>query len=73
MRHVLPQDGYNHIQDTTCSCNPVVSIAEGEELCVHNDMEKRELMTNFCKAMNNQTDLEPWMKEIVDKEFWNLI
>jgi hypothetical protein len=72
-KHIIPQDTYNHMEDSACGCNPTISIAEGEEMYIHNDMNKRELMTNFCKVINNQTDLEPWMKEIVDKHFWELI
>jgi hypothetical protein len=40
--HILPEDGYNHIEDIGCSCNPIVTIVEEEEIVYHNDMSNGE-------------------------------
>lgn len=39
-QHILPNDQYNHIQDVACGCNPIVTIVEGEEMCLHNFRSK---------------------------------
>jgi hypothetical protein len=74
-QHIIPQDSYNHIQDIACGCNPTISVVEGEEICYHNFKSKDvELLRDLAmKLKNNQTDIDPEFKEIVDKTFWNLI
>jgi hypothetical protein len=46
MVNIIPQDNYNHIEDLGCSCNPIVTIVEGEEIIYHNDM------TEYCSCGN---------------------
>jgi len=64
IQHIIPEDGYNHIEDLGCYCNPSVTIAEGEEIIYHNFLKK---------LLSNQTSIDDEFQEIINKEFWNLI
>lgn len=75
MQHIIPQDTYNHIQNIACGCNPTISVVEGEEICYHNFKSKDvELLRDSAKKLKSkQTDIDPEFKEIIDKNFWDLI
>jgi hypothetical protein len=45
--HIIPEDGYNHIEDIGCSCNPIVTVVEGEEIIYHNNRKYGDLTVNF--------------------------
>lgn len=72
-RHLIPEDSYNHIEDVSCGCNPTISIAEGEEMYIHKVMDFEILRNMATRLEKNCNSLDPEYKEIVDKNFWNLI
>lgn len=45
MINVLPiNDLMEHIEDSTCKCNPKVVFENGEMIVIHNSYDKRELV-----------------------------
>lgn len=39
IKHIVPQDSYNHIEDLACGCNPTIVLGEGEEMYIHKIMD----------------------------------
>lgn len=59
-QHIIPEDSYNHIQDIACGCKPIVTIVEGEELCIHKIKDPEIL-----KDMANRLEFT-----VENKQYW---
>ena len=43
MINILPvNDTQQHIEDSSCSCNPTVQVVNGEEVIIHNSYDDRD-------------------------------
>jgi len=50
MLHIIPlNDLEEHEECSTCKCNPILIIEEGEMILIHNSFDKRE----FKKELNS--------------------
>jgi len=53
MINVLPvNDLKEHVENTTCWCNPKVEIVNGEMLVIHNSKDGREYLEQAIEELN---------------------
>jgi hypothetical protein len=45
MKHIISDDTYNHIEDSSCWCNPQLCTSEGEEYYIHNSNYSLDIET----------------------------
>lgn len=38
-RHIIPSDGFGHIESSACYCGPSLTVSEGEYVYIHNNMD----------------------------------
>jgi hypothetical protein len=52
--HVLPiNDLKEHTEDSTCECNPSVTIQHGEMIICHKSFDKRKIIEEVNNILNN--------------------
>lgn len=49
-------DIQEHILDSTCPCNPNVTIQHGEIIICHNSYDRREIIEEVNKILNAKQD-----------------
>lgn len=54
--HVYPlNDLQEHIFESTCFCNPIVTIQNGEIIICHNSFDGREIIEKVNQIIKNET------------------
>ena len=55
--HVLPINDINeHTEDSTCECNPTVTIQHGEMIICHNSYDCREVIEEVNRILNENNN-----------------
>jgi len=57
IKHIIPDDTYNHIDDPSCWCNPQLCNSEGEVYYVHNTNYIEDIET---KDREESFDFDKW-------------
>lgn len=55
--HVYPlNDLHEHILESTCECNPTVTIQHGEMVICHKSFDGREIIEQVNEILKNETE-----------------
>ena len=53
--HVYPIDDFkDHLLESTCDCNPAVTIQNGEMIICHNSFDGREIIEEVNEILNTK-------------------